>query len=152
MIAPDAPRQRHDVQAVFSDAHTSNLSQAIAAHYLTLGRMDADTRRGAQDLCRTRPRHGRMPTQGSRQRDQNSTQPQGGMFFWAKLTEGRNANEFAQRAMKSWWRLFPAHPSSRATPTCRRCGFRLLPQMWRRLKKGLGGWGGRCEKAQKPNR
>ena len=26
--------------------------------------------------------------------------PHGGMFFWAKLTEGRNANDFAKRAIE----------------------------------------------------
>ena len=37
-------------------------------------------------------------------------QPQGGMFFWAKLTEGRNANEFAQRAIEKLVAFVPGAP------------------------------------------
>jgi DNA-binding transcriptional MocR family regulator len=37
-------------------------------------------------------------------------QPQGGMFFWAKLTEGRNANDFAKRAIEKLVAFVPGAP------------------------------------------
>ena len=41
MIAPPELLARATMCKQFSDAHTSNLTQAIGAHYLTLGRLDA---------------------------------------------------------------------------------------------------------------
>ncbi len=93
----------------FSDAHTSNLTQATAAHYLTLGRMDT-----ALDAVRkTYAERARVMAACLRKELGNAiefNQPQGGMFFWAKLTEGRNANEFAQRAIEKLVAFVPGAP------------------------------------------
>ena len=37
-------------------------------------------------------------------------QPHGGMFLWAKLTEGRNANDFAKRAIEKLVAFVPGAP------------------------------------------
>ena len=93
----------------FSDAHTSNLTQATAAHYLTLGRMD--TALGV--VRKTYAERARVMAACLRKELGNAiefNQPQGGMFFWAKLTEGRNANEFAQRAIEKLVAFVPGAP------------------------------------------
>ena len=93
----------------FSDAHTSNLTQAIAAHYLTLNRLDT-----ALDTVRkTYAERARVMADCLRKELGNAivfNQPQGGMFFWAKLTEGRNANDFAKRAIEKLVAFVPGAP------------------------------------------
>ena len=83
----------------FSDAHTSNLTQATAAHYLTLERLDA-----ALAVVRvTYAERARVMAECLRREFGAAitfNQPRGGMFFWARLSEGRNANEFAKRAIE----------------------------------------------------
>jgi 2-aminoadipate transaminase len=109
MIAQPALLANATMCKQFSDAHTSNLTQATAAHYLTLGRMDA-----ALDAVRkTYAERARVMAACLRKELGNAiefNQPQGGMFFWAKLTEGRNANEFAQRAIEKLVAFVPGAP------------------------------------------
>ena len=91
----------------FSDAHTSTLTQATAAHYLTLGRMD--TALGV--VRKTYAERARVMAACLRKELGNASefnQPQGVMFFCAKLTEVRNATAFAQLAIDyekgdKWW-------------------------------------------------
>jgi 2-aminoadipate transaminase len=97
----------------FSDTHTSNLTQAIAAHYLTLRRLD-----GALAAVRkTYAERARVMAEALR-RELGSAiefnQPRGGMFFWAKLTgaggKGRNATDFAERAIDKGVIFVPGAP------------------------------------------
>jgi DNA-binding transcriptional MocR family regulator len=97
----------------FSDAHTSNLTQAICAHYLTLNRLE-----GALAVVRkTYAERARVMAESLRHELGNAiafTQPQGGMFFWANLTgadgQPNHAPEFAKRAIEQGVAFVPGAP------------------------------------------
>ncbi|MDP2000208.1 MAG: PLP-dependent aminotransferase family protein [Rhodoferax sp.] len=113
MIAPSALLANATMCKQFSDAHTSNLTQAIAAHYLTLNRLD-----GALAVVRTTYAERARVMAESLRRELGSAiafnQPQGGMFFWARLTgaEGKSshAGEFAKRAIDRGVAFVPGAP------------------------------------------
>ena len=97
----------------FSDAHTSTFAQATAAHYLKAGRMPAT-------LDKVRKVYGeRARAMGEALRRElgdavEFTQPQGGLFFWARLTgkggRNRDAGEFARRAIGHGVAFVPGVP------------------------------------------
>jgi DNA-binding transcriptional MocR family regulator len=97
----------------FSDAHTSNLTQATAAHYLTLNRLS-----GALAVVRkTYAERARVMAESLRRELGDAiafNQPQGGMFFWASLTgangKSNNAPEFAKRAIDKLVAFVPGAP------------------------------------------
>ena len=113
MIAPPALLANATMCKQFSDAHTSNLTQAIAAHYLTLNRLD-----GALTVVRRTYAERARVMAASLRRELGSAiefnAPQGGMFFWAKLTgadgRGSNANDFAKRAIEQGVAFVPGAP------------------------------------------
>jgi 2-aminoadipate transaminase len=88
LIAPPELLAKATMCKQFSDAHTSNLSQAIAANYLAGGRM-------AASLAKVRAVYAaRAQIMGACLKAAfgdaiTFTQPQGGMFFWANLTGAR---------------------------------------------------------------
>jgi 2-aminoadipate transaminase len=90
MIAPPELLAKAVMCKQFSDAHTSNLSQAIAANYLQL--KDGPQTRLEKSLAVVRTTYAqRAHTMAAcLQRQLGSaltyTQPQGGMFFWTRLT------------------------------------------------------------------
>lgn len=97
----------------FSDAHTSNLTQAIAAHYLSLSRLEATLAAVRQTYAeRARVMAASLCRELSDAIEFN--QPKGGMFFWARLTgaKGRsnNAAEFAKRAIDKGVAFVPGAP------------------------------------------
>ena len=94
----------------FSDAHTSNLTQATAAEYLQMNRMD-----GA--MARVRPTYAhraQVMCEGLKKALGDGiefTAPQGGMFVWAKLTAaGADAREFAKKAIERGVAFVPGTP------------------------------------------
>ncbi len=94
----------------FSDAHTSNLTQAIAAHYLGLSRMD-----GALDIVRKTYAQRAQTMAHCLKKELGDaisfSQPQGGMFFWTRLTApGADAAEFAKRAIEKLVAFVPGAP------------------------------------------
>ena len=100
----------------FSDAHTSNLTQAIAAHYLGLNRMDA-----ALDTVRkTYAQRAETMAQCLKKELGDAisfSQPQGGMFFWTRLTApGADAAEFAKRAIDKLVAFVPGAPFYATNP------------------------------------
>ncbi len=100
----------------FSDAHTSNLTQAIAAHYLGLNRMDA-----ALDIVRkTYAQRAQTMAQCLKKELGDAisfSQPQGGMFFWTRLTApGADAAEFAKRAIEKLVAFVPGAPFYATNP------------------------------------
>ena len=113
LIAPPALLANATMCKQFSDAHTSNLTQAIAAHYLTLNRLD-----GALAVVRRTYAERAHVMAASLRRELGRAiefnAPQGGMFFWAKLTgaDGRrsNANDFAKRAIEQGVAFVPGAP------------------------------------------
>jgi 2-aminoadipate transaminase len=113
MIAPPELLARATMCKQFSDAHTSNLTQATAAHYLTLNRLD-----GALAVVRkTYAERARVMGESLRSALGDAitfNPPQGGMFFWARLTgaQGKesNATVFAQRAIEKLVAFVPGAP------------------------------------------
>ncbi|TAH11748.1 MAG: PLP-dependent aminotransferase family protein [Curvibacter sp.] len=113
LIAPPALLGRATMCKQFSDAHTSNLTQATAAHYLTLNRLPAA-------LAAVRATYAeRARVMGEcLQRELGDAiafePPQGGMFFWARLTgangQEQNASEFAKRAIDKLVAFVPGAP------------------------------------------
>ena len=113
MIAPPELLANATMCKQFSDAHTSNLTQATCAHYLTLGRLDT-----ALAAVRTTYAERARVMAASLRRELGSAitfnEPQGGMFFWAKLTgeggKSANATEFAKRAIDKLVAFVPGAP------------------------------------------
>jgi len=109
LIAPADLLAKATMCKQFSDAHTSNLTQATAAHYLTLNRLN-----NALAVVRsTYAERARVMAQALR-RELGSAiefvQPQGGMFFWTRLAQGRNAAEFAKRSIDQGVAFVPGAP------------------------------------------
>jgi len=113
LIAPPALLANATMCKQFSDAHTSNLTQAICAHYLTLNRLE-----GALSVVRKTYALRARVMADSLRRELGSAidfnQPQGGMFFWARLTgaNGKSAlaPEFAKRAIEQGVAFVPGAP------------------------------------------
>jgi 2-aminoadipate transaminase len=113
LIAPPALLANATMCKQFSDAHTSNLTQATAAHYLTLKRLD-----GALSVVRkTYAERARVMAESLRRELGDAIEfnaPQGGMFFWARLTgangQSNNAAEFAKRAIDQGVAFVPGAP------------------------------------------
>ena len=113
MIAPPALLANATMCKQFSDAHTSNLTQATAAHYLTLNRLDT----ALAAVRTTYAERARVMAENLR-RELGSAisfnEPQGGMFFWAKLTgeggKSSNATDFAKRAIEKLVAFVPGAP------------------------------------------
>src|SRR5690606_17883236 len=82
----------------FADAHTSNLTQAVAAQYLRMDRLDA-TLVQVRKVYAERARVMAESLQAELGEAIAFDAPKGGMFFWARLTGGRDAGVFAQRAI-----------------------------------------------------
>ena len=109
LIAPPELLAKATMCKQFSDAHTSNLTQATAAHYLTLNRME----QALGVVRRTYAERARLMAECLRRELGDAivfNQPQGGMFFWARLAGGRDANEFAQRAIERLVAFVPGAP------------------------------------------
>ncbi len=97
----------------FSDAHTSTFAQATAAEYLKAGRMPAA-------LAQVRKVYAeRALAMGQALRRElgdaiEFTQPQGGLFFWARLTGAggklKDAGELARRAIEQGVAFVPGAP------------------------------------------
>ena len=113
LIAPPELLAKSTMCKQFSDAHTSNLSQAIAAHYLTLDRLG-----GALAVVRKTYAERASVMAASLRRELGDAiafnQPQGGMFFWARLTGARgqisSAPDFAKRAIEKGVAFVPGAP------------------------------------------
>jgi DNA-binding transcriptional MocR family regulator len=113
MIAPPALLANATMCKQFSDAHTSTFAQATAAQYLQAGRMPATLdkvrnvygeRARVMGECLTRELGDAV----------EFTQPQGGLFFWARLTGAggkvKDAGEFAKRAIEQGVAFVPGAP------------------------------------------
>ncbi|HUD33854.1 MAG TPA: PLP-dependent aminotransferase family protein [Variovorax sp.] len=113
MIAPPELLAKATMCKQFSDAHTSTFAQATAAQYLRSGRMPAT-------LANVRRVYGeRARAMGAALRRElgdaiEFTQPQGGLFFWARLTgaNGRlaDASVLARRAIEQLVAFVPGAP------------------------------------------
>jgi DNA-binding transcriptional MocR family regulator len=97
----------------FSDAHTSTFAQATAAQYLKSGRRPATLRHVRQKYAE---RAHAMAEALQRELGDaiEFTEPQGGLFFWARLTGAggklKDAGEFARRAIEQGVAFVPGAP------------------------------------------
>lgn len=113
MIAPAELLAKATMCKQFSDAHTSTFSQATAAQYLKSGRMPGT-------LANVREVYGqRAQAMGAALKRElgdavSFTQPNGGLFFWARLTGANgklaDANELAKRAIEKLVAFVPGAP------------------------------------------
>ena len=109
MIAPPQLLARATMCKQVSDAHTSNLTQATAAHYLTLGRLHPTL----DKVRAVYAQRAQVMAEALRRELGDAIEfnaPKGGMFFWARLTQGRNAAEFAKRAIDKLVAFVPGAP------------------------------------------
>ena len=119
MMAPPALLANAVMCKQFSDAHTSTFAQATAAQYLKAGRMPAT-------LAHVRKVYGeRAAAMGmALGRELGDAvafeQPQGGLFFWARLTGAggklNDAAEFAKKAIAQGVAFVPGAPFYAANP------------------------------------
>lgn len=113
LIAPPELLAKATMCKQFSDAHTSTFAQATAAQYLKSGRMPAT-------LAKVRKVYAeRAQAMGNALKRElgdaiEFTQPQGGLFFWARLTGAggkiSDAGEFAKRAIEQGVAFVPGVP------------------------------------------
>lgn len=103
----------------FSDAHTSTFAQATAAHYLKAGRMPATLAKVRQTYAQ------RARTMGDALRRElgdaiDFTQPQGGLFVWARLTGAggkvADGDAFARQAIAQGVAFVPGAPFYAVNP------------------------------------
>jgi DNA-binding transcriptional MocR family regulator len=113
LIAPPALLAKATMCKQFSDAHTSNLTQAIAAHYLSMNRLGT----ALAAVRSTYAERANVMAQALRRELGDAiafNQPKGGMFFWARLTgaNGRqnDANVFAKSAIDKLVAFVPGAP------------------------------------------
>ena len=119
MIAPAELLAKATMCKQFSDAHTSTFAQATAAQYLKAGRMPAT-------LAKVRAVYAeRAQAMGQALRRElgdaiEFTQPQGGLFIWARLTGAggkvADGNVLAQRAIEKGVAFVPGAPFFCANP------------------------------------
>ena len=119
MIAPAELLAKATMCKQFSDAHTSTFAQATAAQYLKAGRMPAT-------LTHVRKVYAeRASAMGAALKRElgdaiEFTQPQGGLFFWARLTgangKTRDAGEFAKKAIEQLVAFVPGAPFYASNP------------------------------------
>jgi 2-aminoadipate transaminase len=119
MIGPAELLAKATMCKQFSDAHTSTFAQATAAQYLKAGRMPAT-------LARVRKVYGeRAVAMGAALKRElgdavEFTQPQGGLFFWARLTgaggKTKDAGEFAKKAIEQGVAFVPGAPFYAGNP------------------------------------
>ena len=103
----------------FSDAHTSTFAQATAAQYLKAGGMPATLDKVRGVYAERAKAMGEALTRELGDAVE-FTQPQGGLFFWARLTGkgGKllDAGEFAKRAIAQDVAFVPGAPFYAASP------------------------------------
>jgi 2-aminoadipate transaminase len=113
MIAPPELLAKATMCKQFSDAHTSTFAQATAAQYLKSGRMPATLARVRQVYAE---RAQAMGDALAREMGDaiEFTRPNGGLFFWAKLTGAggkvKDAGELAKRAIEKGVAFVPGAP------------------------------------------
>jgi 2-aminoadipate transaminase len=140
MIAPPELLAKATMCKQFSDAHTSTFSQATAAHYLLSNRMPAALER-VRITYAERARV--MGTALTRELGDaiSFNAPQGGMFYWAKLTgangKSANANEFAKRAIDKLVAFVPGAPFFATNPDISTLRFSFATSNLEKIEEGV---------------
>jgi len=141
MIGPAELLAKATMCKQFSDAHTSTFAQATAAQYLKAGRMPAT-------LARVRKVYGeRAVAMGAALKRElgdavEFTQPQGGLFFWARLTgaggKTKDAGEFAKRAIEQGVAFVPGAPFYAGNPDMATFRLSFATADVRKIEEGVG--------------
>jgi 2-aminoadipate transaminase len=141
LIAPPALLANATMCKQFSDAHTSNLTQAIAAHYLTLNRLDT----ALAVVRKTYAERARVMAESLRRELGSAIEfnaPQGGMFFWARLTgaDGKSASapEFAKRAIDRLVAFVPGAPFFAQSPDLATLRLSFATVGVEKIEEGIG--------------
>jgi DNA-binding transcriptional MocR family regulator len=141
MIAPAPLLANATMCKQFSDAHTSNLTQAIAAHYLSLNRLDT----AVAVVRKTYAERANVMAEALRRELGDAisfNQPQGGMFFWARLTGARgqssNAAEFAKRAIDKGVAFVPGAPFFAHDPDLATLRLSFATAGLEKIEEGIG--------------
>ena len=141
MIAPTALLANATMCKQFSDAHTSNLTQAIAAHYLSLNRLDA----AVAAVRKTYAERAQVMAESLRRELGDAisfNQPQGGMFFWARLTGANdrisNAADFAKRAIEKGVAFVPGAPFFAHDPDLSTLRLSFATAGLEKIEEGIG--------------
>jgi len=121
----------------FSDAHTSNLTQAIAAHYLTLGRL-APTLEVVRSTYAERAHVMAQCLRDDLGDAISFTAPQGGMFIWCRLTGGRDAGAFARRAIDRLVAFIPGAPFFATDPDVSALRLSFATADLDKIREGIG--------------
>jgi DNA-binding transcriptional MocR family regulator len=141
MIAPPELLAKATMCKQFSDAHTSNLTQAICAQYLTLNRLN-DTLAVVRQTYSERA--GVMASALRRELGDAIAfnAPLGGMFFWASLTGANgkpsNAPEFAKRAIDKLVAFVPGAPFFAHDPDLRTLRLSFATADAAKIEEGIG--------------
>lgn len=113
MVAQPELLARATMCKQFSDAHTSTFAQATAAEYLKSGRMPARL----EEVRKVYAQRAQAMGQALRRELGDAiefTQPEGGLFFWARLTgtggKLQDAGELARRAIEQGVAFVPGAP------------------------------------------
>ncbi len=121
----------------FSDAHTSNLAQATAAEYLKMDRM-------AGVLAKVRPAYAQRAQalcanlKKVMGKEIEFTEPQGGMFVWARLTApGADAREFAKLAIERGVAFIPGTPFYAVHPDHATLRFSFATSSVEKIEEGV---------------
>ncbi|HQR97470.1 MULTISPECIES: PLP-dependent aminotransferase family protein [unclassified Polaromonas] len=141
MIGPAELLAKATMCKQFSDAHTSTFAQATAAQYLKAGRMPAT-------LARVRKVYGeRAVAMGAALKRElgdavEFTQPQGGLFFWARLTgaggKTQDAGEFAKRAIEQGVAFVPGAPFYAGKPDMATFRLSFATADVQKIEEGVG--------------
>jgi 2-aminoadipate transaminase len=125
----------------FSDAHTSTFTQATAAEYLRAGRMPAT-------LAKVRKTYAeRAAAMGAALKREMGvaiefTQPQGGLFFWARLTGAggkiSDAGEFAKKAIEQLVAFVPGAPFYATNPDTSTFRLSFATADVKKIEEGVG--------------
>jgi 2-aminoadipate transaminase len=140
MIAPPELLAKATMCKQFSDAHTSSFSQATAAHYLLSNRMPAALERVRITYAeRARVMGAALTRELGDAISFNA--PQGGMFYWAKLTgangKSANANEFAKRAIDKLVAFVPGAPFFATNPDVSTLRFSFATSNLEKIEEGV---------------
>jgi len=113
MVAPQAMLQKATMCKQFSDAHTSTFAQATAAQYLKSGRMP-NTLTHVREVYAERALAMGQSLREHFAESLEFNQPQGGLFFWAKLTGAKgglaDGSAFAKKAIEHGVAFVPGAP------------------------------------------
>ncbi|NML45367.1 PLP-dependent aminotransferase family protein [Ramlibacter sp. G-1-2-2] len=141
LVAQPELLQRAVMCKQFSDAHTSTFAQATAAQYLKAGRMPATLKR-VREVYAERARTMAVALKRELGDAIEFIEPQGGLFFWARLTGAggkvKDANEFAKRAIEKGVAFVPGAPFFAKDPDLSTLRLSFATAGVEKIEEGLG--------------